>query len=638
VQYLANSVGTPANECFRSTFMWLNQFWLFGFQTAKNWGRGPRDWTADTLGFNNHRGSGTLSLPSTPGLNAESPRASDPGEKGAKVGIKPSQLCRWSIHVPDEEYEAPSPPSDDEYDDGQNENSGEEWPQSWVNHPIEEKVVNALQSNSFSSLSVDELPFSTAKVASAASKSPNEILVETVGFSIIAGNLDLLETLLIKARSNAVDLSSLYPFHLAISYLRGSKTCCNILDLLHDRLPREDRPGKIPFNSVGHTVIDNLMIAILKSHTSTASGFVDRAFATDDRFIGEEVDICGRWDADSECYRDLLASGRSSIPFEWKHKFCHTSAQAIVHCLDTVMAWNSRAQILKTPSGLFLRYCSDCGRKLQLLPLHALVLTAFQLARNGCKGEDLFGALACLLSLLSNGADPCATAQISITALLEVEANEKCPHEELSPINLAEQVPEAITSTWPMSARNGWHLFCLVLRKSHNERTLQDLDALENKGDSDLVMEWRLMGEIDKLFSDTCDFHWNMEIPSCFGESAYLGHIWASVQAELLSYRRLKGNDPWTSEYFEMEKLLGSLELGDGISLGFLEQDMLQTYCRCGRFRWDTPHREQTAKYYFGNLDDYTRLTAIPLPGRQCKFACSFPPFLLGADIHRLVD
>ena len=203
MQYLANSVGTPANGCFRSTFTWLNQFWLFGFQTAKNWGRGPRHWTADNLGFYQHRGSGTLSLPNTPGLNAGSPMISDPAEKGTEVGIKPTQLCRWSIHVREEHYEEiPSPPGDDEYDDDQNEDSWKEWPQSWVNHPIEEKIVDALQTNSFSSLSVGELPFSTAKVASAARKSPNEILVETIGFSIIAGNFDLLETLLKKADVN----------------------------------------------------------------------------------------------------------------------------------------------------------------------------------------------------------------------------------------------------------------------------------------------------------------------------------------------------------------------------------------------------------------------------------------------------
>jgi hypothetical protein len=636
VQYLANTVGTRANECFRLTFKWLNQFWLFGFQTAKNWGRGPRHWTADTLGFNYHRGSGTLSLPSTPGLNAESPRASDPGEKGPKVGIKPSQLCRWSIHVRDVDYEeVPSPPGDDEYDDGQNENSWKEWPQSWANHRIEEKIVDALQTNSFSSLSVDELPFSTAKVASAASKSPNEILVETVGFSIIAGNLDLLDTLLLEAQNKAVDLSSLYPVHLAISYLRGSKTCCNVLDLLYS-LPYEIRPSKSPYNSLGHTTIDNLMITILKSHTSTTPGFVDRALATESRFVGEEVDICGRWDADSECYRELLGSGGPSIPFDWKHKFCHTSAQAICHCLDTLRVLSGEG-LFEMPSGLFLRYCSECGRKLQLLPLHTLVLTAFQLGRSGCQGEDLFGALACLLCLINHGIDPCRTAHFSIAALLGTESNDRCSHKDLSPIDLAEQVPESMTNTWPLPARNGWQLFCLVLRKSHNERSLQDLEAREHEEDYDFEeMQWRLMDEIDELFPNTCSFHWEAETPSCFGESVHLGHIWASVQAEFLSYRRLKENDPWTSEYFDMEELHRSLQFGDGVSLGFLEHDMLKPYCRCGRFCFDTPHREQTAKYYFGNLDDYTRLTAISLPGRQCKFTCSFPPFPLGADIHRL--
>jgi hypothetical protein len=560
-------------------------------------------------------------------LNAESPRASDHGEKGAKVGIKPSQLCRWSIHVLDEDYEeVPSPPGDDEYDDGQNEDSLKEWPQSWVNHPIEEKIVDALQTNSFSSLPVGELPFSSAKVAIAARESPNEILVETIGFSIIAGNLDLLETLLKKARLTKVDLSSLYPFHLAMSYLRGSKTCCNILDSLHS-VPQEIRPSKSPYNSLGHTTIDNLMITILKSHTSTTPGFVDHALATESRFVGEEVDICGRWDADSECYRELLGSGGPSVPFDWKHKFCHTSAQAICHCLDSLFG-HSVASLLETPSGLFLRYCSGCGRKLQLMPLHTLVLTAFQLGRSGCQGEDLFGALACLLCLIGHGIDPCRTAHFSIAALLGLESNDRCSHEDLSPIDLTEQVPESMTHTWPLPARNGWQLFCLVLRKSHNERSLQDLENQEHEDDYDFCpTSFRGIEGIDELFSETCRDHWAGDIPSCFGGSAQLGHIWASVQAELLSYRRLKENDPWTSEYFDMEKLLRSLQLGDGISLGFLEQDMLAPYCRCGRFGWDTPHREQTAKYYFGNLDDYTRLTAIPLPIRLCKFTCSFPPF-----------
>jgi hypothetical protein len=527
----------------------------------------------------------------------------------ARLESQPSQLCRWSIHVPEEEYEEiPSPQSEHELAGLQDDDTWKEWPQSWLEQPFEEKITSALQSNAFSSFAGDDLPFSAAQIASAASKSPSEILVEAVGFSIIARNFELLARLVERATLSKVDLSSLRPFHLAISYLDGSKTCCNILDVLHDVLLSEERPWKNPFNALGHTVLDNLMITILKGHTSTSPGLVDHAFGTESRFVGEEVDICGRWDTDSECYRDLLASGRSSIPFEWKHKFCHTSAQAICHCLDSLLEWSSKEKILETPSGLFLRYCPHCGQKLQLLPLHTLVLTAFQLAHSGCQEEDLFGVLACLLCLLGHGIDPCATAHISIAALLDIESDERCSHEDLSPIELAEKVPEAITSTWQLPARTGWRLFCLVLRYSHHERKLK----------TDGGVSWRSIDQVDNNFSTTClDKHEDLDSESYFGTSIHLGHIWASVQAELLSYRRLRETDPWTSKYFDMEELLESLEVGDSISIEYVKEGMLKPYCRCGIFGWDTAVREDTAKYYFANLDDYTRLTAIPSPLRR---------------------
>ncbi|KAE9370227.1 hypothetical protein N431DRAFT_468295 [Stipitochalara longipes BDJ] len=605
------------------TFMWLNQFWLFGFQTARNWGRGPRDWTAANLRFSQDRGSAALSLPSTPEMIAQSPRVLNLNDGRVNLVKRPTQLCRWSIHVRHEPYEdIPSPQAEYEHGDPENEDSWKEWPQSWIDHPFEEKIVSALQNNNFSSLPVGELPFSAAQVATAASKSPNEVLVEAVGFSIIAGNIELLEKLVRKAKKSSVELSSLYPFHLAIRYLDGSKNCCNILDLLHSSLSREIGPWKVPLNAFGHTTIDNLIITILKNHTSTRPGFVDNALATESRFIGEEVDICGRWDASSECYRDLLASGRSSIPFDWKHKFCHTSAQAICHCLDTLLSYGGSMSILETPSGLFLRYCPDCGQKLQLLPLHTLVLTAFQLARNGCNEEDLFGVLAFLLCLLSHGADPCATAHISIAALLDIENKERCAHEELSPTDLAEQVPEAMIRTWPLPARGGWQLFCLVLRNSHHQQSLETLEREQEQYDDEYeYIPWRAIDEVDQLFSASCMFHWEADLPARFGKSEVLGHIWASVQAELLSYRRLKETDSWTSEYFDMEELLTRLEGGNDISLGYLKQAMLAPYCRCGRYEYcfDTVVREDTAMYYFSNLDDYGRLTAIPLPIRLCK-------------------
>lgn len=56
-------------------------------------------------------------------------------------------------------------------------------------------------------------------------------------------------------------------------------------------------------NDLGHTVLDSLMASILKSHTSRVPGVVHTTFGNDQRFAGEEVDICGRWDADSDSIR-----------------------------------------------------------------------------------------------------------------------------------------------------------------------------------------------------------------------------------------------------------------------------------------------------------------------------------------------
>ena len=64
-----------------------------------------------------------------------------------------------------------------------------------------------------------------------------------------------------------------------------------------------------------HTVLDSLMITILKSHTSVTPGVVDDALRSEKRFIPEDIGICGRWDADSNCIRAHLAEGESTIPF-----------------------------------------------------------------------------------------------------------------------------------------------------------------------------------------------------------------------------------------------------------------------------------------------------------------------------------
>ena len=126
-------------------------------------------------------------------------------------------------------------------------------------------------------------------------RSNEEFLPEAFGFAVMARNLELVESLRIKIRlSKAKELTGYHPAHLTASYPDGSKTCCSVFgEVFHS----VDAMGK---NILGHTVLDNLMLAILKSHTSVAPRVVDREFKDERRFPGEEVDICGRWDADSD--------------------------------------------------------------------------------------------------------------------------------------------------------------------------------------------------------------------------------------------------------------------------------------------------------------------------------------------------
>jgi len=97
---------------------------VFRLQNSKAWGRGPHAWTADNLDF------GRIfchSMGPSPNTNANSPASifhssvNSPGNWNhhrthASDIPNPTQLCRWSIHVLQSEYEAvfsPPPQSPD---------------------------------------------------------------------------------------------------------------------------------------------------------------------------------------------------------------------------------------------------------------------------------------------------------------------------------------------------------------------------------------------------------------------------------------------------------------------------------------------------------------------------------------------
>lgn len=192
-------------------------------------------------------------------------------------------------------------------------------------------------------------------------------------------------------------------------------------------------------DDLGHTVIDKLLLVILESHTTTLPSIIDPT-NQERHFPGDELDICGRWDADSDCYRSLLSRGIPAAPPEWKHKFCHTSAKSICEIIQLENNYIFASMLID--SGLFTRLCTLCGSKLTMSHLHALVITAFHLAQSGMDDEDLFGILACVCQMLTVSANPRSRCDISLE-LLDIKVSDNmdmCTHEAFTPAELAQRI------------------------------------------------------------------------------------------------------------------------------------------------------------------------------------------------------
>ncbi|KAK8085417.1 hypothetical protein PG997_006688 [Apiospora hydei] len=485
----------------RISIAWLDQFWHFSFKTFKHWGKGPRYWTATMLQFDDLLNMAPS--PNTPGAITSSHEHASSVYSASPKGhghLQPAALCRWSFHLTDEaifDDEARSPPTEpsDQYD----ANNPDGWP-SW---PMESPPANpvtylqeALRTNAFSNIEDDQLPLSSTQVAKAAAQSPEELLIESVGFAIMARNVELLGDILRRnASSDDFKLRKLYPFHLAASYLDGARSCCSIMNTLVCDTTAHNKINSLFINNLGHTVLDALMMTILKAHSSCSPEVVDGEFRGQQQFAGAEVDPCGRWDADSPCLRHSNASSRDHIPHSWKHMFCHTSVQAICHSITSVYQ-SSGAPDIGTRSGLFVISCGHCGNRLEPLPLHTLVLTTLFLAQNSCEGETLFGSLACL-------------------ALLGVDDGEECTHQALDPLQLALCVPQSVSTTWSKEVQLGWAVFITVLQRAQqNEWESEELSEYQKEEHEQYLEEVRKChkahrwGEIPTA-EDACAFYFS---------------------------------------------------------------------------------------------------------------------------------
>jgi hypothetical protein len=557
--------------------------------------------------------------PGSPGSGTRGQTSNSPGRTGSTCDVDPDQFCRWSRH---QEYSWTSGNESDAASESSSdcEFDGENWPKSWKDPSFAERLKENLESNDFSSINLSQVPLSVSAVVKTVKSSPNQLLEEAIGFSIMGRNASLLYDLLQKAKEAKLVLSNLYPFHLATSYLDSSKSCCLIFKELHYYAPLEWGPReKGCTNDLGHTLLDNLMITILRNHTSVTPGTVDNALRTHHLFPGQEVDICGRWDADSQWYQELLLSGKSTIPSKWKHKFCHTSAQAIYHCIAEMCDLSVN---LEAPSGLFLNHCSHCGAKLQLSSLHTLVMTSFYLATAGCQDEDLFGMICCLLSLLACKVDPRKTSNVSLPILLVAQEGDTCSHEEYTPAEFAEHLGDKTVDTWPEVTKTGWQVLCHILRVAEeiHDGFRSEIDSESESGSasqSDSEDESK-DNSTDPSFLLSCSHHEEMGT-RVFGIDRILGHLWAAAQTELLTHRRQREEDPWTSDKFNLPGVLKCLKERAIPSIPLVRGLMMKPYCACGffegRFSWDYPSREEVCSSYISNMNQYSRETLIDEEG-----------------------
>ena len=281
----------------------------------------------------------------------------------------------------------------------------------------------------------------------------------------------------------------------------------------------------------------------------------------------------------------------------WKHKFCNTSVQVLAHSiciLHNYACESNQDNVFDAPSGLFLKRCVSCGLKLESIPLHTLVIIAFTLAQFGTKDEDLFGIVAILLCMLELTADPCLTVELSPSMLFPDEVLDMinipgCDHQELSAAELAKSVPLSYISQWSNLAKTGWNIFCLVLGRSEKQ-----WEAWEDPGNA-------VLG---------CNHQ------SCFGSDNSLRILCSAVQAEALTYRRLKEGDPWMSPNFNMYALLNGLRQGNEVCVNLVKDGMIDV-CECGVFKYRSygnmaPTRaEEITKFHFSNLEDWSRTTYI---------------------------
>lgn len=150
-------------------------------------------------------------------------------------------------------------------------------------------------------------------------------------------------------------------------------------------------------------------------------------------------------------------------------------------------------------------------------------------------------------------------------------------------------------------ARTSWEIFRHILRRSEFQWQTGQVpsECHHNREDQD-----------DDGSADT----WLVSHEHYFGGDTGLAVLSAAVRTELLTYRRLTEGDPWISPHFNLDSLLEGLNDDGRISIGLVENEMMKRICDGGLFMNEESclRGEQAMRYYFSNLDDWSRTTFLP--------------------------
>ncbi|KAI0546762.1 hypothetical protein F4679DRAFT_556459 [Xylaria curta] len=591
----------------------FHDFYIHGFTMAREWFKQSTSLQSSVSPSPHTQHMDTMGSPMTSSfwINAPGPSTSVGSSSRIQVSNPPTRLCNWSIHVP--------PPSGDAECRSFIDPPGTRPPStSFVN-----ELRQSMACGSFSNTPVGNLPIAHDDIVHAITNDPKALEIDAWKLAIMAGNFELIEDMFRQNRIVPDGIHQIYPFHLAASFLDGGHTCCKVFEQLVSGLgPTYAFHRNI--DNLGHTILDALMVSILRSHTAICPDSVNSAFHSPNRFPGEETDICGRWTADTSRLRELFRQGFCRIPTTWKHPFCHTAVQAVCHCIVAVYG-PACAPSVNTMSGLFIRRCTECGLELKLGPLHSLVVTAFYLANLGMSGETLFGPLAMLVCLISIGADASLTANISVDEILNASEAGGCSHNKLSPLELMKKVPENIINGWNSDCKVGWHCFARILSRaerqseSRHESALNNdvTDRLEEVSDSNSELESDISSnQNDCELKERDGSHLSWMNLNC--SDARIGLLWATIQTEFLTYRRLKDGDPWLSEKFSMMALEDWL-LGHSATFQtpLVTDNLMRRHSRCGWFLYYRgtpvvhPAAQEVCANYFMNMDIYDRAAFI---------------------------